>query len=146
MVIHKTHLRLRGAKVMRETVESAVLVRHARVQTRGIQNIQVRCRILAGRRNISSPRQILRSGAGHPWQTKSSWSGRNFRKIQACANRMVRKAGIVLDPADALLGHGKQQFAVAGNARRGIVHLRIVESDCDHRGVRVIFRLNATPL
>ena len=58
--------------------------------------------------------------------------GPHTRKIEAGANGVVRKAGIVFDPADALLGHGKKQLAVPRDARGRIVHLRVVEAECDH--------------
>jgi hypothetical protein len=55
-------------------------------------------------------------------------------KIQASADRETREARIMLDPADALLGNCKQQLAVTHNARGRIVHLRIIETKCNHRG------------
>ncbi len=83
-------------------------------------------------RNISGRVTTAGSGAGQPEQMASSSSGAHPGKIEACANGVVRKAGVVLDPADALLGHGKKEFAIPSDARGGIMHLRIVKSEGNH--------------
>ena len=58
--------------------------------------------------------------------------GAHAGKIEAGANREGGKARVVLHAAEALFGDGEKHFAVARDARRGIVHLRIVDSDRNH--------------
>jgi len=47
-------------------------------------------------------------------------------EVEARSNGVFSEAGIVLQPADALFRHREQQFAVARDARRRVMHLRIV--------------------
>ncbi len=58
--------------------------------------------------------------------------GPHISKMEASANGVVRKAGIVFDPADAFLRHSKKEFTVPGDARRGIMHLGIIKSEGNH--------------
>ncbi len=57
----------------------------------------------------------------------------HLREIQARSNGVLRKPRVMFHPAEALFGHGKQQLAVAHDARRGIMHLRIINPQCQHR-------------
>ena len=59
-------------------------------------------------------------------------AGAHPREIQTGADGVLRKAGIVLDGADTLLGHRIQQFAIAGDAGRRVMHLRIIKSESNH--------------
>ena len=58
--------------------------------------------------------------------------GADLGEIQAGANREMRKSRVMLDAADALLGHGIQQLAIAGDAGRRVMHLRIIKSQSKH--------------
>src|SRR6202158_2746898 len=127
MVIHKTHSGARLSEVIREGSESAVLVRHASVQPRGIQHIQISDRILAAQKTLQiRGKDAARSGPALANEIELVRA--HLRKIQAGAEGEALKTGIVLDPADALLGHGKKQLAIPRDACRGIVHLRIVKT------------------
>ena len=53
-------------------------------------------------------------------------------EIEASANRERREARIVFYAAQALFGHREKHFAIAGDARRGIVHLRIIDPEGNH--------------
>src|SRR5437764_11254061 len=53
-------------------------------------------------------------------------------KIQACSNRVLRESRIMFRAADAFFRHRKNKLAVAHQARRRIMHLRIVNPQCDH--------------
>ena len=130
-----------GPKWWVKRSKSAVLVRHARVQPRGIQHIQISDRILAAQKALQI-RGEDPAGRRPARADGVELIGTHLRELQAGANGVVRETGIVLDPADAFLGDRKQQFAVARNACRGIVHLRIVETESDHR----IFVLELRPL
>jgi hypothetical protein len=115
---------------MREALESAVLVRHARVKPRGIQRIQIGERILAAQKALQiGGKDSARSGPA--LANEIEFVRRTFAKSRQ-ARMAVRKAGIVLDPADALLGHGKEQLAITRDAGRRIVHLRIIKPQGDH--------------
>ena len=107
MMIHKPHLRFGRTEMIREKLESAVLVGHARVQPRGVQRIQIGERILAAHKTLQ-----IRGKDGERSRpalaNEIELVGTHFREIQTGANGKVRKAGIVLDPADAFLGHRKE--------------------------------------
>ena len=53
-------------------------------------------------------------------------------KIEAGLNRQLGKSGIMLDPANALLGHREEKFPVADNAGGIIVHLGLVHAKSQH--------------
>src|ERR1700704_3266474 len=131
MMIHETHFGARLSEMIHEGPESAILVRHACVQSRGIQQIQIRDWILAAQK-------ALQIRGEHAARRRPALAyeielvGPHLHKIQTRADGEARKTSIVLDPADALLSHGKKQLAVTHNACRGIVHLRIVEAQSDH--------------
>ena len=40
----------------------------------------------------------------------------------------------MFETADTLFGHGEEEFPIANEAGRRIVHLRIVETESDHSG------------
>src|SRR5260370_13673970 len=65
-------------------------------------------------------------------------------EVQARSNGIFRKAGIMFQPADALLRHCKQKFAVPHDARRGIMHLRVVNPQCDHALLCSLLRTNTS--
>lgn len=52
-----------------------------------------------------------------------------LREIEARANGALWKARIVLRTADALFRYGEQQFAVAHDAGRRIMHLRVINPE-----------------
>jgi len=67
--------------------------------------------------------------------------GSDFREVETGLNGESGETGIMLEARDALFRHGEKQFAVAHNACGGIVHLRVVNSDCQHE-FRGICKLN----
>src|SRR5690348_13517064 len=132
MVRHKTHFGARWAEITRETAKPAIAVGHAGIQARGIENIQVGGGILAAQKTLQiRGKNAMRRGPS--LADEIELVGADFGKVQAGANGEPRETGVMLDPADALLGYGKKPFAVADNAGRGIVHLRIVEAQTDHK-------------
>src|SRR5216684_4392504 len=125
MVVDKPHLRLGRAEMIGETIKAAILVGHAGVGARHIQDILVaEWELTIGKTFQVAPYHSVR---GRPARADYvELIGPHARKIEAGANGVVRKAGIVFDPADALLGHGKEKFAIPGDARGRIMHLRII--------------------
>jgi hypothetical protein len=122
MVIHKALLRARLAEVMLEAVESAVLMRHAGEQQRGIQDAHIRGRKLAADKAFQvGGKQAVRRRPS--LANKIEPIGTHLGELHAGANGVVGEAGIVFQPADAFLRYRIKQFAVAHNARGGIVHL-----------------------
>jgi hypothetical protein len=122
MMIHETHFGARLSEMIREGPESAILVRHACVQPRGIQNIQISDRILAAQKALQiRGEHAARRRPALAYEIKLV--GPHLHKVQTRADGEAWKTCIVLDPADALLGHGKKQLAVTHNARGRIVHL-----------------------
>ena len=49
-------------------------------------------------------------------------------KIEAGANRKRGETRVVLDAAEALFGDSEKHFAIARDARGGIMHLRVINS------------------
>src|SRR5260370_5437960 len=131
VMIDKPHLRARWPELLRESLPPAFLMPHAQEVQRGIQSVQVRQRHFPGGVTFQivpedGPRRL-------PTETHLVQLLRShFREVQAHSTGVFSKAGIVLQAADALLCHGKQQVAVAHNARRRIMHLRIVNPKCQH--------------
>jgi hypothetical protein len=41
----------------------------------------------------------------------------------------------VFDPADSLLGHGKQQLSIAHDTSGGVMHFRVVNPECNHSAI-----------
>ena len=54
------------------------------------------------------------------------------REIQTGLNRQLRKSRIMLYAADALFRHREQQLSIARNTRRRVMHLRIINAQCQH--------------
>ena len=49
-----------------------------------------------------------------------------------CVTEILQKSGVVLEPGDAFFRNREQEFAVANDARGRVVHLRIVDPQCQH--------------
>src|SRR6267154_5868970 len=109
MMIHKTHFGARLYEMIREGPESPILVRHACVQPRGIQHVQIGNWILTAQKALQiRGEHAARRRPALADEIELVWT--HFCKLQAGADGEARKAGIVLDPADALLSHGKKQL------------------------------------
>ena len=67
--------------------------------------------------------------------------GSDFREVETSLNGQPGETGIVLDARDAFFRRREKEFAVAHDACRGIVHLRVVDSDGQHEFSRT-FKLN----
>ena len=67
--------------------------------------------------------------------------GSDFREVETGLNGEPGETGIVLDARDAFFRRREKEFAVAHDACRGIVHLRVVDSNGQHE-FRSIFKLN----
>src|SRR4029077_10861545 len=119
------------AEIRSEKLESSVLVGHARVKSRGVQYIQVGERILAAQKALQIGRKDgARSGPA--LANEIELVRMYLRKVQTGADGQARKAGIVLDSADAFLGYGKEQLTIPCNTRGRIMHLRIIKSEGNH--------------
>ena len=131
VMIHKPHPCLGLAKALRESLASGFLVPHAGKVPRGIQHIQISDRPFPQRVEFQVV-QVDRPGClpaeAHFIQLLSADSG----KLQASLNRQVRKARVVLLPANPLFRYGKEQFSITHNASRRIVHLRIINPKRQH--------------
>src|SRR5258708_505322 len=122
---------LRGTSFPQKGILPAVLVLHAGELARGIQNIQIGSRPAA--RGVEAQILAKRCAGGLPTDTDFIHLGSgDFCKIEASLNSQSRETRVVLYAADALLGDSEEQLAVLHQARRRIVHLRIVESKGDH--------------
>lgn len=131
MMVDKTHLRFGRAEMVSELFESAILVGHAREHARHVQHVVIVDRELAFGESFQVVHDhLVRRGPArtHGAQLVGAHAG----KIEAGANGVVGKSGVVLDTADAFLGHGVEQFTVAGDTCGRIVHLRIIKSEGDH--------------
>src|SRR5260370_4677373 len=131
VMIDKPHLRACWPELLREFLRSALLMPHAQEAQRRIQPVEIRqghfprgiaLQIVPEYRPRRLPAkthfvQLLRS---------------QLREVQTRSNGVFRKAGIVLQPADALFRHGKQHLSVSRDARRRIMHLRIVNPQRQH--------------
>lgn len=67
--------------------------------------------------------------------------GSDFREVETGLNGQPGETGIVLDARDAFFRRREKEFAVAHDTSRGIVHLRVVDSNGQHE-FRSIFKLN----
>src|SRR5262249_61410803 len=65
-----------------------------------------------------------------------SW---NFCEVEAGLNRELREARVVLRARQTFLRNCEKQLAVPHDARGGIVHLRIVDSESDHEAAFAFF-------
>ncbi len=133
VMIDKPHSCLRRPELLREFLCSTLLMPHAQEVQRRIQAVEVRqrhfpCGVALQIVPVHGPRRL-------PPETHFVYLLRSyFREVQTRSNGVPGKPGIVLQPADALFRHRKQQFAVAHDARRRIMHLRIANSQGQHRG------------
>jgi hypothetical protein len=116
---------------MREKIEAAILVGHAGILPRGVQHIQVGNGILAAQHAFQIRREEA-AGGGPSLADEIELVRSDSGEIEAGADGESGKPGIMLDPADAFLGHGKEQFAVARDTCGRIVHLRIIKTKSDH--------------
>src|SRR5439155_2186828 len=116
---------------MREAIEAAALVPHADEVPCGVQNIQIAERIVSSQKVLDVGNE---DGVRlRPAQRNVVYFLRlQIRCIQAGFDRQMREPRIVLHAAQAFLGDREQQLAVADDARRGVVHLRIVNSKANH--------------
>ena len=102
--------------------------------TRGVQHVQIADRPLA--RGIQFQVVTKRRARSLPADAHFvDLVGSNLGEIKAGLDRKAGKAGVVLYATDAFFGNREKQFAIAHQAGGGIVHLRIVETECDHYGV-----------
>src|SRR5208337_1182196 len=99
--------------------------------TRAVQDIHVGDRPLAGSEQL----QIVSITVPGSLPAKANLVQlirADTRKLQTRLDGMGGKAGIVLQSADALFGHGKKQFAIVHDACGGVMHLRIVDAQSNH--------------
>ena len=131
VVIHETVLRFRWAEEAPEMIFTAALVRHAEELPRGIEQGSRIHGLLAG--GVAAQIvQIAGARAGPALTDVIHFVGANASEIQASANRQGGESRVVLHATQPFFGDGEKHFPVARNARRGIVHLRIIDSDRDH--------------
>src|SRR5579862_1560213 len=57
--------------------------------------------------------------------------GANAGRSQAGLNRERRKSRVMFQAAQTFFGYREKNVAIAGNADRGIVHFRIVDTEAD---------------
>ena len=125
VMINKPHSRFCRPELLREFLRSAFLAPHAQEVQRRIQAIQV------GQRHFPCgvTLQIVPEDRPRRLPPKTHFV-QLFRsrvcEIETCSNGILGEAGIVLQPADALFRHSEQELAVAHDARRRVMHLRII--------------------
>src|SRR5579863_1824036 len=131
VMIDETKARLRAGKHLAETIFAAALVPHAGEMARGIEQSARIHGLLV--RHITI--QIMEKSSA---RTRPSLAQEihllcaHSGKIEARAYRKLRESSVVLDAAEALLSDREKHFAVARDARRRIVHLRIINSQRNH--------------
>jgi hypothetical protein len=57
--------------------------------------------------------------------------GPNAGRSKAGFDRERRESRVMFQAAQAFFGYGEEDVAIAGNAGRGIVHFRIVDTQAD---------------
>src|SRR5258708_29364774 len=133
MMIDETDFGARLAEIIRERAKTAVLVRHAGKRTCYVESVGIiQRKLAAGKTPYITQKHAMRRGPTRADCVELTCA--YFREIQACADGVVWKAGIVFDPANAFLSDSEQQFAIPSNARGRVVHLRIVEPQRNHCG------------
>ena len=78
--------------------------------------------------------QIMLQGfdCGRPSKAdKIELIGANAGRSKAGFNRERRESRVMFQAAQAFFGYGEKNVAIAGNAGRGIVHFRIVDTQAD---------------
>ena len=129
--MHKPHLRFRGSELLSELLCSTLLMPHAQEVQRRIQPIQIAQRHFP--RGVAFQIVAVHRPRCLPAETHFvQLFCPDIREVQACSNGIFRESGVMLQPADALFRHREQQFAVAHNARRRIMHLRIINPQRQH--------------
>ncbi len=115
-MIHEAKLGSGIGERLAKAIFAPALMPHAQKEARGIQDGVEVGRLPAGgvilevmQKRSSRRRPTLANEIDIGW--------RNACEIQAGLDRERRKARIVLDPAQALLGDGEQHFSIARNAR-----------------------------
>jgi hypothetical protein len=102
--------------------------------TRGVQHVQIADRPLergiqtSGRDETSRQEFASRRTLRRPVNS-------NLGEIETGSDREAGKPGVVLYVTDAFFSNREEQFAIAHEAGGRIVHLRIVETECDHYGI-----------
>src|ERR1700740_2591523 len=100
-MVYKAHSRLRRTKMMKEALKSAILMRHAGVESRGVQRIEIRERIPAARKTFQIRSEHL-GGLGPALADEIELVRFYVRKLETSPNCVLRETGIMLDTADAL--------------------------------------------
>ena len=142
-MIDKSHLRFRWPELLGELLRTALLMPHAEKMQRRIQPAEIRQRHLSGGiafQIVAIDWSSRLPAEAHFVQLFSA----NTREIQARLNRFLRKARVMLHSADALFRHRKKELAIAGDAGRRIMHLRIVNPQRDHALPRSFLRTNTS--
>jgi hypothetical protein len=127
MVVHKKRARLRWAKMMGEAALTTALMTHAEEVASRIQDVRI-ANWMPAPYKICEIMEVSRARRRPPEADVIQFVRANACKIQARPDREDRKTRIVLDATEALLSDGKQQRSIADNARRGIVHLRVIDA------------------
>ena len=111
-MIDKPHSRFCRPALVREFLRSAFLMPHAQEVQRRIQPVQIRQWHFPG--GVALQIMPVHGPGRLPAETYFvQVLGAHAREIQARLNGILRKASVMLDPADALFRHSKQQLAVA---------------------------------
>ena len=131
MVIHEAKLRFRWSEEAPEMIFAAALVGHAEELPRRIEQ-RAGVHRLPARGVAAQIVQVCSARTRPALADVIHFVGANAGEIQASANREGGEPRVVLHAAEAFFGDGEQHFSIARNARRGIVHLRIIDSDRDH--------------
>ena len=106
-------------------------MRHAQKSASRIQKIQIGDGLLA--QSVAAQiMQVTNTRRRPPKANFIQLRRRNACEIEARAYGLDREARIVFHAAQSLFGNREKEFAVAHDARRGIVHLRVVDAQADH--------------
>src|SRR5215813_43805 len=131
VMIDVTKARLAGAKDAAVGRRSGLLVPHAGEGARRVEHIQVGHRPAAGGVEL----QIMaKYGAGRlPAEAYFVDLGRpDLGEIEAGLYGQLRKTGVVLQARDSFFGNREKQLCVAHNTCGRVMHLRIVDPQCQH--------------
>ena len=132
MMIHETKPRARGTEIAQKRFLAALLVPDAGEIARGIDEIEksgTRATFREAFQIVTEKSAPLLPAKADKIEIGGVYTG----EVETRPDRADRKAGVVLGAAQSFFGDGEERLAIAHDARRGVVHLRVVDPKRNHR-------------
>src|SRR6516164_5769727 len=130
-MIDVTKARLAGGKDAAVRRRSGLLVPHAGEVARRVEHIQVGYGPAAGGVEL----QIVTKHGACRLPAEAYFvdlGGADLGEIEAGLDRQLGKTGVVFQARDSFFGHREKQLSVAHNTCGRVMHLRIVDPQCQH--------------